>query len=109
MIEQDFNYAYSTVREITDFFKTRVENLEPKEEKKISSAAAKKSNKKSPKKRKLEDSASSVVESSEESTVERCPNRKYGILHGKFSDSTEIVWIYVLWSTSTSNRKRRIS
>ena len=49
---------------MTDFYETRVENLESKEEKKKSSAAAKKSNKKSPNKRKREDSNSSVVESS---------------------------------------------
>ena len=34
MIGQGFNYADSTVKEMTDFFETRVENLEPKEEKK---------------------------------------------------------------------------
>ena len=42
MIEQGFNYADSTIKEMTDFFETRVENLEPKEDKKKSSAAAKK-------------------------------------------------------------------
>ena len=42
MIEQDFNYADSTIKEMTDFFETRVENLEPREDKKKSSAAAKK-------------------------------------------------------------------
>ena len=47
MIDQDFNYTDSFVKEMTDFFKIRVENLEPKEEKKKSSAAAKKTNKKS--------------------------------------------------------------
>ena len=65
MIEQGFNYADSTIKEMTDFFETRVENLEPKEEKKKSSTAAKKI-KKSNKKRKRDDSDSSVVESSEE-------------------------------------------
>ena len=34
MIEQGFNYADSNVKEITDFFETRVENLEPKEKRK---------------------------------------------------------------------------
>ena len=34
MIEQGFNYADSTIQEMTNFFETRVENLEPKEEKK---------------------------------------------------------------------------
>ena len=37
MIEQGFNYADSTVKEMTDFFKTKVENLEPKKEKIFSS------------------------------------------------------------------------
>ena len=46
MIEQRLNYADSTIREMSDFFETRVENLEPKEDKKKSSAAAKKSLKK---------------------------------------------------------------
>ena len=46
MIEQGFNYADSAINEMTDIFKTRVENLEAKEEKKKSSAAAKKSKKK---------------------------------------------------------------
>ena len=58
------------------------------EDKKKSSAAAKKSLKKI-KKRKQEDSDSSVVESSEESTKARHPNKKYCILHGKCSHSTE--------------------
>ena len=33
MIEQGFNYADSTIKEMTDLFETKVENLEPKEEK----------------------------------------------------------------------------
>ena len=36
MIEQGCNYADSTIKEMTDFFETKVENLEPKEEKKKS-------------------------------------------------------------------------
>ena len=39
MIAQGFNYANSTIKEMTDFFETRVETLEPKEEEKKSSAA----------------------------------------------------------------------
>ena len=35
MIEQGFKYADSTIKELTDFFETRVENLEPKEDRKI--------------------------------------------------------------------------
>ena len=49
MIEQSFNYADSTIKGMTDFFETRVENLEPKKEKKKSSAGAKKSLKKAKK------------------------------------------------------------
>ena len=52
MIEQGFNFADSSVKEMTDLFETRVENLEPKEEKKKSSIDAKKSLKKI-KKRKI--------------------------------------------------------
>ena len=50
VIEQCFNYVDSTIKEMTDLFETRVENLEPKEDKKKSPAAAKKA-KKSTKKR----------------------------------------------------------
>ena len=63
MIKQDFNYTDSTFKEMSEFFETRVDNLEPKEDKKKSSAATKKSHKKDTKK-KREDSDSSVVESS---------------------------------------------
>ena len=67
---------------MTNFFETRVENLEPKEEKK-SSAAAKKSKENSYlEKRKKDDSGSSDVESSKDSSVEH-------ILHGKFSRTTD--------------------
>ena len=90
MTEQGFNYVDSTIREMTDFFETREENLEPKEEEKKSSAAAKKfNNKKSAKKLKREDSDSSVVESREDSSVERWSNKKYCILHGTSSHSTD--------------------
>ena len=88
MIEQGFNYTDSTIKEMTDFFETRVENLEPKEEKKKSSAAVKKS-KKTNKKRKRDVSDSSVVESSEESIQDHCPIKKYCILHDKCSHSTD--------------------
>ena len=88
MIEQGFNYADSTIKEITDFFGTRVDNLDPKEDNKNSSVATKKI-KKSYKKRKREDSDYSVVESREEWTEARRPIRKYYILHGKCSHSTD--------------------
>ena len=54
MIEQGFNYADSTIKEMTNFSETRVENSEPREERKKSSAGGKKSFKKI-KKRKQED------------------------------------------------------
>ena len=60
MIEQDFNYSNSTIKEMSDFFETRVENSEPKEDRKKSSTAAKSTLKKA-KKRKREDSNSSIV------------------------------------------------
>ena len=47
MIEHNFNYADATIKEMTDLFETRVENLEPKEDRKKSSVASKKT-KKSP-------------------------------------------------------------
>ena len=88
MIKQGFNYADYTIKEMSDLFDTRVENLETKKDKTKSSAAAKKS-KKSHKKRKQEDSASSVVDFSEESTEARHPSKKYCILHGKCNHSTD--------------------
>ena len=88
MIGQGFNYVDYTVKEMTDFYKTRVENLEPKEEEKESSAAAKKSHNRSATKRKQEDSDSSVIESSKETSIERRSNRKYCISYGKCSHST---------------------
>ena len=73
---------------MTDFFETRVENLEPKEDKKMFSAAAKKSLKKA-KKRRREGSNSSVIELSKKSTKAWHPSKKYCILHGKWSQSTD--------------------
>ena len=67
MIEQGFNYTDSTIKEMTDFFETRVENLELKDNKNESPTAVKKS-KKSHKRRKIDDSNFSVVESNEQST-----------------------------------------
>ena len=64
-MEQSFDYTDSTIKEMTDLFETRVENLEPKEEMKKSSAAAKKSLKKI-KKKKREYPDSSVIGPSEE-------------------------------------------
>ena len=47
MIELGLNYADSTIEEMTDFIETRVENLEPREDKKKSSAVAKKNSRRS--------------------------------------------------------------
>ena len=63
MIDQGFNYADSTIKEMTDFFQTRVENLEPQGDKKILMTAKKLKEKKSLKKWKQNDLNSSVVES----------------------------------------------
>ena len=83
MIERGFNCADSTVKEMTDFFETRVENSEPKEDKNIFQWVQEK--KKAFKKRKRDDYNSSVVVSSEESSAECGPSKRYCILHGKYS------------------------
>ena len=88
MIEQGFNYADSIIKKMTDFFETRVYNLEPKEDRKKTTAASKQS-KKAHKKRKREDSDSSVVEASEESNKACRSTRIYCILHGKCSHCTD--------------------
>ena len=88
MIELGFNYADSTIKEMTGLFETRVENLEPKENRKKFFVASKKS-RKALKIRKREDSDSSVVESSEEGNKAHRPTRKYCILHGKCSHFTD--------------------
>ena len=45
MIEQSFNYTDVPVKEMTNFFETRVEKCEPREDKKKSSASSKRKNK----------------------------------------------------------------
>ena len=69
---------------MSDFFEPRVKNLEPKEDKKIVSSC-----KKSHKKTKREDSDSSVVKSSEELTEAHHLNKKYCILHSKYTHSMD--------------------
>ena len=56
MIEQGFNKADSTAKEMSDFFENNVENLELRKERKKCFTAAKKTLQKSAKKRKLQDS-----------------------------------------------------
>ena len=74
MIEQGLNYVDYTVKEMFDFFETRVENLELKEDKKKSSTVANiLKNKKSTKKSKPEDANSSVVEFSGDFSMEHKP------------------------------------
>ena len=87
MIEQGFNYADSTIKEMSDFSETRVEHLEPKEENKIYCSCQE--NPQKVKKRKREDNGSIVVESSEESAKAYCPSKKYCILHSKCSHTTD--------------------
>ena len=75
IIKEGFNYIDSAAKEMTDFFETRVEILEPKEAKKKSFTAVKESkDKKSIRKQKQADSNTSVVGSSEEFSVKHQPN-----------------------------------
>ena len=94
---------------MTDFFETRVENLEPKEDKKKSTVFAKKTNKKSLKKHKWKDSDFSVVESSEESSVERRLDNKHCILHGKCSHPTYKCMNLRTMKTSTISEQKNSS
>ena len=61
MIERGFNFADSIFKEMTDFFETRVENLEPKEEDKIFCSYQESENKKSAKNHKWVDYNVSVI------------------------------------------------
>ena len=82
IIKQVFNYADSTIKEMRDFFETRIENLEPTEDKKNASMASKTNkDRKSSKKRKRNDSYLSAIESSEELSVEHKPAKNTSILH----------------------------
>ena len=88
MIEHGFNYTDSTLKEMTDFFETRVKNLKPKEDEKKSSAVSKKKkDNKSIKKQKRVDSTASVVETSEESVHHRF-RKTYCILYRICSHTT---------------------
>ena len=90
MTEQGFDCAYSTIKEMTDFFETRVENLELRKDKKKSSASYKKKReKKYNKKTNWDDSKSSVVEFNEEILVEHRPIEKYCTIYWKCSHGTD--------------------
>ena len=90
MIEHGFNYAYSTIKEMTDFFETRGENLQPKENKSKSSAVVRKYKEKTnTKKRKRANSNSSDAESSKSPFVERRPSEKEHIIIDKCFHSTD--------------------
>ena len=85
MIEQGFNWAASTVKEMTNFFEPKVENLEPKLDKKKSpdSSRKKTNEERFNKKRKWKDSDSSIVEFCTESSLSFKPVvRKYYVLNG---------------------------
>ena len=89
MIEQGFNYADSTVKKMTNFFKTRKEKLDPKQNKKSSAASKKIKEKKSSKEWKKVDYDSNAVDSSEEISLEFKSNKKYCFLHRKCSHSID--------------------
>ena len=91
MIKQYFNYADSTIKEMTDFFETRVENLVPKEDKKNLQQLPRnpRNNSRNAPWKKREDSDSSVVESREKCTEARRPSKKYCILHNKCRHSMD--------------------
>ena len=76
---------------MTDYFETRVENLDPKEEKQKPSVISKKLKKSfsTKKKRKRADSDPSVVESSEEFITEHRSFKKNCVLHGKCNHSVD--------------------
>ena len=67
MVEQYFNFTNSTVKEMTDFYETRAESLDHKEDKKMSFASLKKRSqgKKSNNNKKRVDPDSRVEHSSE--------------------------------------------
>ena len=69
MIEQGFNYADSSIKQITDFFETRVENLRSGVDKIDILHPPEKFKEKKSKKKKHDDLNSSVVESREKSSV----------------------------------------
>ena len=94
MIEQGFNFAGSTIKEMTE---ARVENMEPKEDRKNLQQLLRNPRRTTRKGNKRTLAGSGVVESSEETLVESCPNKKYCILYGNYSYSTENARIYVLW------------
>ena len=94
MIQQCLNYADSTIKEMTDFFENRVENLETKQ-----------INKKSLKKRRQKDSDSSVVKSSEDSSVKCWSDRKYSILLINVVIIRRIARSCIWWSTSTYKKR----
>ena len=86
IIEQGFNYADSTIKEMSDFFETRVENLEPKDDRKNLLHLPRKIFRKS---RRGKVYNSRVVESSKESTETSHPRKKYCNLHRKCSHSMD--------------------
>ena len=53
MIGQDFNYEDSSIKDMTNFFETRVKRLEPKEDKKSLTNSKKKIRRRNPRREKV--------------------------------------------------------
>ena len=89
MIEQGFNYADTTVKEMIDFFETGIENPNPSYDWiKSSMSSKKKKERKFSNKRKQDGYNSSIGDSSEESSVDYKPARKYCIQNKKCCHTT---------------------
>ena len=93
MMEQHINYMNSPVTEMIDFFETRGNILEFKQEEKKYSASLKDkwSKKNKSQKMKRHNSDSSVIESSQEVFVDYKPEiRKYYVLRKKYNHTMDI-------------------
>ena len=89
MFEEGFNYKDSTSKEMTNFFETRLKNLEPEKDMKKSPVFSKKKVKdKKFKKRKKNDSNSSGIKLGEESSIDYIPmTTKPCKLHNRYNHS----------------------
>ena len=83
------NQVDFTIKEMGDFFETKVENLERKEQKKNLQQPPRNPARKVSRIAKQKDSNSSVVESSKESTEARSPSKKHCISNVKCSHSID--------------------
>ena len=107
MIEQGFNHADSNIKEMIDFFESRVENFKPKEDKKNLQQLPR-NPLKNLKERKREDFDSSGVECSKESTEALRPSKKNFMLHGKCRYSEDNSKDLLARSTSTNKKKTNL-